>query len=436
MKQLKINILILAAMLLGLVACSSDDDAPVPVSNPDPDPDPEVVEPEVTGQSSNGFVMALRTTGDNETDYIVSKEDIMTGEISAAGTGIELTSWRFFYPVGKTLFTTGYSEDNQGAAYADNGKGFIEKKGGFIFENALEMFGAGDDQTLLAMEIARNLPTRRLHIIDAETGLVKQISNINIFVEPSIDPRETKISWPTALKVRGDKLFIPFQKIKNEFDDKGTAVDLGTTDPDEAFVAVFSYPNIGSDPEKIISDSRTSNIGVNGATTGLIEADNGDLYSFSCGAVMAGFSAASTKPSGILRIKNNETEFDDSYFFNVEEATNGGKLFSLDYAGGNKAIARILTNDTGNKWEAFGRTVFNQKLVILDLDAKTVTDVANIPLHAKRYTSPILIEDGKAYESVETATDAYVYQIDIATATGTKGAKIVGKTIKGFFRLK
>ena len=181
MKHLKINILILAAMLLGLVACNSDDDAPVPVSNPDPDPDPVVVVPEVTGQSSNGFVMALRTTVDNETDYIVSKEDIMTGEISAEGTGIELTSWRFFYPVGKTLFTTGYSEDNQGAAYADNGEGFIEKKGGFIFENALEMFGAGDDKTLLAMEIARNLPTRRLHIIDAETGLVKQISNINIF---------------------------------------------------------------------------------------------------------------------------------------------------------------------------------------------------------------------------------------------------------------
>ncbi len=436
MKQLKLNILFLAAMLLGLIACNSDDDAPI-VSVPDPDPDPEVVDPVVTGQSSNGFVMALRTTGDNETDYIVSKEDIMTGEISAVGTGIELTSWRFFYPVGQTLFSTGYSEDNQGAAYGDNGAGLIEKKGGFIFENALEMFGASDDgKTLLAMEIARDQPTRRLHIIDAGTGLVKQISNINIFVEPSIDPRETKISWPTALQVRGDKLFIPFQKIKNEFDDKGAAIDLGTTDPDEAFVAVFSYPNIGANPEKIISDNRTSNIGINGATTGLIESSNGDLYSFSCGAVMAGFSEASTKPSGILRIKNNETEFDNEYFFNVEEATNGGKLFSLDYAGGNKAIARILTNDTGNKWEAFGRTVFNQKLVIIDLEAKTVTDVANIPLHAKRYTSPILVENGKAYVSVETASDAYVYQVDVATATGTKGAKIIGKTIKGFFRLK
>lgn len=429
MKQLKITTLSIAILgLLGLTACSSDDDVPTGGG---------VTEPAVTGQSSKGFVMALRTTGDNETDYIVSKEDIMSGEISAVGTGIELTSWRFFYPVGKTLFSTGYSEDNQGTAYADNGEGFIEKRGGFIFENALEMFGASDDgNTLLAMEIARDLPTRRLHVIDAQTGLVKQISNIQIFVEPNADPRNTKISWPTALQIRGDKLFIPFQKIKNEFNDEGAAVDLGTTDPDEAFVAVYSYPNIGTTPEKIITDSRTSNIGVNGTTTGLIEADNGDLYSFSCGAVMAGFSEASTKPSGILRIKNNETEFDTDYFFNVEEVTSGGKLFSLDYAGGNKAIARILTNDTGNKWEAFGRTVFNQKLVIIDLVEKTVTDVANIPLHAKRYSSPILVENGKAYVSIETATDAYVYQVDMASATGTKGAKIIGKTIKGFFRLQ
>lgn len=430
MKHLKINILLAVILLLGFTACSDDDnDTP----NPNPDPNP-------TGQSSKGFVMALRTTGDNETDYIVSKEDIMSGEISAEGTGIELTSWRFFYQVGQTLFSTGYSEDNQGAAYADNGQGFIEKKSNFVFENALEMFGATDDQkTFLAMEIARDLQNtaRRLHIIDAETGLVTKISDVNIFTEPAQDPRNTKISWPTALMVRGDKLFIPFQKLKFNFDGEGNAIDLGTTDPDEAFVAVYNYPNIGNDPIKIISDDRTSNIGVNGATTGFIKNDSGDLYSFSCGAVMAGFTEAATKPSGVLKIKSGETEFDSDYFFNVEEATNGGRLFSLDYAGGNKAIARILTSDTGNKWEAFGRSpgAFNQKLVILDLEAKTVTEVANIPLHAKRYTAPMLIENGKAYVSIETTTDAHVYQIDIASSKAIKGAKIIGKTIKGFFKL-
>ena len=86
-------------------------------------------------------------------------------------------------------------------------------------------------------------------------------------------------------------------------------------------------------------------------------------------------------------------------------------------------------------WGAYGREIFNQKLVIIDLDAQTVTDVANVPLHAKRYTSPLMVEDGMVYVSIETADDAFVYKVDVANATAVKGAKIVGKTIKGFYKL-
>lgn len=419
MKHLKTTtFIIIIALFATFTSCGSDDDGTTT---------------EITGESSKGFVMALRTAGDTETDFIISKEDIMTGEISAIGNGIEQTSWRFFYPVGKTLFSTGYSEDNQGTAYVVNGEGIIEQKGVFVFENALEMFGHTDDNsTLLAMEIVRNPSTRiqRLHFIDTETALVQDIKDISIFEEiNATDQASSVISWPTALEVRGDKLYIPFHKINPDFT---------TVDPDVAYVAIYSYPNIGTEPEKIISDDRTSNIGVNGATTGLIEADNGNLYSFSCGAKMAGFTTASAKPSGILRINANETEFDSTYFLDVEATTGGARIFSLDYAGGTKAIARVLTNDDGEVWSAFARDAasFNQKLVIIDLETQTVTDVANIPLHAKRYTSPILVENGKAYVSIETATDAHVYQIDIESATGTKGAKIIGKTIKGFFRLE
>ena len=37
--------------------------------------------------------------------------------------------------------------------------------------------------------------------------------------------------------------------------------------------------------------------------------------------------------------------------------------------------------------------------------------------------------------SIETENEAYVYQIDIEAKTAVKGAKILGKTIKGFYRL-
>lgn len=377
-------------------------------------------------EADSGITMSLKTLGGNQKEFIVSQQDILSGEISQTSTAIEQTGWRFYYPVGKTLFSSGYSVDNQCAGYTADVNGSIVKKGEFIFDNALEMFGSADDgETFLAMEIARaGYADRLLYSIDVDTVSVLNISALSIFKSET----DGQVSWPTALKVRDGKLFIPFHKL----DSKGW---FTTPDPDKAYVAVYDYHNLSTDPIKIIEDNRTSNIGVNGATTGLIEAENGDLYSFSCGATMAGFYPASTKPSGILKISSGQTEFDDSYFFNIEEATNGGKLFWFDYVGNNKAIARILTEDNGIPWSAYGRTTFSQKLVIIDLLDKNLTDVANIPLHAKRYSSPVNVDGGKVYVSVETASDAYVYEVDIASATAVQGAKINGKTIKGFYNL-
>lgn len=374
-----------------------------------------------------GYTMSFKTTGDDETEFLITEKDLMSGEISAEGEGIEQTGWRFYYPVGKTLFSSGYSVDNQMAGYTANESGEIVKKGEFIFENALEMFGKTDDEeTLLAMEIPRSgFADRSLHFVDVQTVQVEKIVGTRIFE----NKQDSLVAWPTALQVRGDHLFIPFHKL----DAKGY---FTTPRPDTAFVAVYSYPlGVGAEPEKIIKDPRTSNIGVNGVTSGMIEADNGDLYSFSSGAEMAGFSPASSKPSGILRIKDGETEFDEDYFFNIEEATDGGKMFWFEYVGNNKAIARILTHDNGGPWAAFGRSVFNQKLVILDLVEQTVTEVEGVPLHAKRYSSPLLVEDGKTFMSIETESDAFVYQVDIENATAEKGAEIKGKTIKGFYKL-
>lgn len=382
-------------------------------------------QPKSESTSTSGITMLFKSTGGDETEFIINKEDIMSGEISAEGEGIELIGWRFAYPVGNTLFTSGYGTDNQCAAYADDGTGKIYKKGGFTYDNALEMFGhSNDNNTLLAMEIPRaGFASRKLYFIDVNSGFVSKIKETDIF--QSIP--DSLISWPTALQVRGDKLFVPFHIM----DAKGY---FTTPRADTAYVAVLPYPGIDS-VEKIIKDPRTSNIGVNGSTTGMIETESGDLYSYSCGAEMAGFAPAATKPSAILKINSGETDFDASYFFDIEAATNGGKLFWFDYVGNNKAIGRILTHDNGGAWGAFGRSSFNQKLVIIDLVNQTVTDVADVPLHAKRFTSPVMVENGKVYVSIETASEAHVYQVDVENATAIKGAKINGKTIKGFYRL-
>ena len=403
-----------------------------------------------SSSDSSGISSALKVTGDAEPEYIVTQDDITKGSISALGVGEEQVGWNFFYSVGNTLFVTGFDEFST-KSYRVDENGDVSQLASFLFDSELVVFGAVGDHTMLATDnpLFGSHGSRFLYTVDAASGFVVSRQEYVIDAFDTGTPGEGWVAWGTALEVRGNELYIPFHKLS----DDGF---YSTPDPDQAYVAIYDYPLDTSQgpaqPKAIISDNRTSNIGVNGTSTGLIEADNGDLYSFSNGSGAYGFAPATTKPSGILRIRSGENEFDSEYFFNIEEATDGGKLAEFHYVGDNKVVARIATDETNAyAWSAYDKTDpdwvltafngpsgynhYNQKLVVIDLEAQTVTDVANVPLHQKRYTSPLEVMDGKVYVSIETAVDEYVYEVDIASATATQGAEIEGKTVKGFFNL-
>ncbi|MCJ8320678.1 MAG: DUF4374 domain-containing protein [Colwellia sp.] len=421
----KITHLSLLIATLALTACgsdsSSDNSKQAPEINPTP---PVAVEP-------GPFTFAIKTTGDTEPEYLVTQDSISAEALTADGTGIEQQGWNYFYPVGNTLFISGYT-NMEATSYKVNSDNEVAKLASFVFEDALEMFGNVDDKVLLASDEPRtgNHTQRVLYTVDAETGLVTSKVNYRLHDVDTGTPGEGTVGYATGLVVRDNLLFVPFHKL----DDAGY---FATPEPNSADIAIYDYPlTDGAEPKKIISDTRTSHVGVNGTTTSLITTNSGSMYTMSNGSVAAGFSPASTKPSGILRINKDETEFDANYFFNIEDATDGGKIFWFDYIGGNKAIARIITDDTGAApWGAYNKSLIMQKLVIIDLVAQTITDVADVPLHAKRYSSPVEVMNGKVYVSIETADDAFVYQVDIDSATAVKGVEIKGKTIKGFYDL-
>lgn len=390
---------------------------------------------EIIVETTQPYTFYLQTTGDEEPEYLITQDEISIDEgvaiLSAAGTGIEQQGWNYVYNVGNTLFISGY-ENFEAISYKVNDNGDVAKVSSFVFDKPLEIFGNVNDEILLATDGPRDgtHTSRILYTVDADTGLATNKISYSIFDVDTGTPGEGFVGWPTALVVRDDLLFIPFHK----FDDQGY---WSTPEPNTAFVAVYDYPlTEGAEPKKIISDDRASNIGVNGSSSSIVTAENGDLYTMSSGALTAGFSPASTLPSAILRINNDTTEFDENYYFNVEEATNGGKLYWMDYIGDNKVIARIITDEAdGGAWAAFGKSLVTQQLVIIDLVEQTVTVIPDVPLHSKQYTGPVEVIDGKVYVSIEDAEEAYVYEVDIESATAIKGAEIEGKSIKGFYNL-
>jgi len=407
---------------LTLTACGGSSDSPA-------EPKPPVVTPPVVVEPGP-FTFAFKTTGGDEPEYLVTQESISTEALTADGVGIEQQGWNYFFPVGNTLFIVGY-QHNEATSYKVGADDKVAKLASFEFANTLEMFASVDGKVLLATDAPRdgNHTKRTLYTVDAETGLVTSKVNYSIHDVDTGTKGEGTVGYPTAIIQRGDLLFISFHKL----DDAG---NWSTPEADSAYVAIYDYPLVeGATPKSIIADERTSNIGVNG-NIGLIKTDSGDIYSMSNGSIAAGFSPASTKPSAMLRINNNESEFDANYFFDIEAATNGGKIFWFDYIADNKAIARIITDDSAaNSWGAYTKNEINHKLVIIDLVAQTFTDVAGVPLHHKRWTSPVEIMDGKVFVSIEDNDSAFVYEVDVNSATATKGVEIKGKTIKGFYDL-
>lgn len=393
------------------------------------------------------YVVGLQAypVGDKQpVDYVLSVdnlESLKTGEISAEGNGITQSSWQYYHNTNNRVLTAGYakSADNKKCKTYGYVNGKLKEIGNFKFDNDLQCFTTIDDNTVLAVDLGfSGYQDKKFYFINPQTGNLENTVNhpIDILKGDGTKENPGAIPWVTGMVERDGKLFVSYFK----FDGVGGAVTLDTN---KSHLAVFSYPSMQL--EKLIEDARTGAIGIHGHNTGIQKTENGDIYAYSSSSLTSGFTSG-TKKSGIIRIKNGQTEFDKDYFFDVENASNGGKIFWMDYVGNGKALARIILDDTKhgtgentNHWYTFVNND-NLKLVVLDLNNKTVTDISGVPNpHGKRYTASLFVEDGKAYVTCATGNfdnpESHVYIVDVESASATKGAKILGKGLKGIFKL-
>ena len=372
----------------------------------------------------SGYTIALRAQGaaNESADYLVRQDTITEGAVSAAGKGIEQDGWRSYGMTNNRVFSIGYGDAKNCVAYELDANGQLVEAGEFLFQKTLDIFGADEaGKKAVAIEVPRSGKGDRVfHLLDTEdVSIVKRVNS------PIYDPGADVAPFPTASLIKGSRVFVPFYPVSIQG-------NFATPSVDTAYVAIYSYPEL--ELEKVIKDLRTGPFGIYGNSNAIVEDDNGDLYAYSSSSLACGFTKM-TKPSSILKIANGTTEFDADYHFNIEEATGGKKMNWFQALGNGKAIARLITNDD-KKWAAFKVNVPICELVILDLKKKTVTPVSGIPLHGGQYDTSALVENGMVYMSVTTATEAYIYEINVAEASGKKGAKLEGIEAAGIFNIK
>ncbi len=125
------------------------------------------------------------------------------------------------------------------------------------------------------------------------------------------------------------KIYIPFVE----------AYDTEVAIYEKAYVAVYNA--ITLEYEKVINSDKTASL-MSGWNPGSAISESGDLYMASSNTNK--WNGNESVPSGIVRIKSGETEFDNDYFLDITEAT-GLHSLGMVYAGNNKAIVQIFNGE-------------------------------------------------------------------------------------------
>lgn len=197
---------------------------------------------------------------------------------------------------------------------------------------------------------------------------------------------------------------------------------------DNAYVAVIDLNS--NEVEKIISDTRTGMIF--GGETGpcIVKDTNGDIYVQALGTTNAG----GTSPSGVLRIKNGQTDFDQDYFFDLEEVV-GNICFGIYHVANGLTFTKRVEDET-DFWEyATGQPQF--KYFKIDLASKTLDGVVEgIPTSYKRSMIVQSFDESTILMTTSTNDENAVYAYDIATGNVSKKFISTGGYITGLENLK
>jgi len=376
--------------------------------------------------STGGYVLAVRSEGgsDVSTDYLISADNLTSGEISIVGQGIEKTEYHFYQQTGKYITTVNYSDANVGTVYKLDEQRKLVEQGKFSVER-LRLFAPVNDKQFIAIAYPGDASGAQgtIYVIDAEEANIVNQKAIDMYAPA----KNGEQAVPTGAVVRGNKLYVPFFGIKTD--------EWDTEKTDSAYVAVYSYPELQF--ETLLRDGRTGPIGSYAGQGYIFNTENDDIYTVSSSAYGTG-SYKVTKHSVILRIKAGQNQFDENYSMDVEAITGGYKLCNSYYIGNGKVLASIYSYNNQTEKEMWSRD--NVKLAIIDLNAKSVNYISGVPVHnggpTGMYNNHFILDNGKVYIKISNTEGIYIYEVDPNTYTGKKGAKLVGgKEVYGFFNL-
>ena len=396
------NFLFTALALSTVLGCSKDD-----TENP--------------AEKGNFIVAVTPVAATGVADYLLTTNSLDTGRVTTAGQGVEQDgTYRYYVTLNNKFFSMLYGQGNPGAVTVYNIlNGSLNKLANAVTETVQAFAPVNDDILMMKISRSNTNPVTSWYQFNTNNLAIGNQGSINT-ADLANNGELAFFSW---IKQVGTKVYAPYFTVKG-----CCSATFGTDYPDQAWVAVYSYPNMTL--EKIIKDDRTSFIG-RYFTDGLELVENGDVYAFSSSvATSMGTNTTmnSTKPSAVTRIKAGTTEFDKSFYINFEELSTGLNITNWLYVGNNKFITFSSTKENKGAYTA------GNIIGVLDVSTKSWKAVTGLPdkTDVKGYTTNNYSDEGGRYGYIGlnlTSGIGYVYKIDANTASATRGLKIEGGTL-------
>lgn len=432
-----------------------------PCSDDDTTPDGGNGNGGTTTPGTSKYVIAAKA---DEGTYLVTSESLDEGTVTVLGNGTEAIGASYWIFYGQQyLFGLQYNDGNAGTgtSYALNAAtGKVKEAREYTF-NRITTYGTWGDNVITCStndgsqekdtqgNFAKYLQFNYLNVHSGNTTTGKRIAE-NFLGNGEI------VSFAGFVEANG-KLYtsvVPMGMSHygvNTFPEKITDRDLiaksdggsgsgkytagqipSTQYPDNAFIAIYSGDSFDETPVIV----KTDKIGfASGRKKSqyyqtIWAADNGDLYVFSPGYGRTATSSADLKkvtgqlPSGVVRIKAGETQFDANYYYNLEEQGTGHPMFRCWHITADYFLLQMYSEGTMS-----GKNAPTNELAVFKGESGKLTQVTD-GLPAQEQISSLgdpFCENGVAYVPVTTKDGEApaLYKIDPATAKATKGLTII-----------
>ncbi len=430
--------------------------------------------------TGNYVIAATVTSSSTDTYVLLTAESLDEGEITTVGNGLVnegATYWVFYG--NRYLYALNYNQGEAGTtqSFIMNTAGALEKRSQEYYVNRFTTYGFYDNYIMATstgdgpsdMKDENGYFPQSFLIsyldVDNQTYTSNSVTQTTPFLSENFLGNGEYVTL-AGLEQVGSKLYaaaVPMglsqygcvQKnedgsykwvlpgnedlIKTESGGSGSGAydkdELQWTQyPDECWIAVFKDRTL-TEYSLIKTDKISYACGRNRSQYYQMNwlADDGYVYVFSpsYAKTMSDSRQQTTLPAGVVRVNTQTEQFDDAYYYNLEEKADGASFLRSWYIGGEYFL--LLMYD---KAITASDKVAN-RLAVFNTSTGNLSYVSGLPSNVSGFGNTPYMENGNAYVAV-TTTSGYptIYKVEPSSATATQGLVIRATSLNGVGRLE